>query len=74
MDFIPHIKTKLSENLRAIIEEYEGEIEVGSLSELEIAAKEMSYELGAEIIQQTLEAADGKYPIASKECKYCGTQ
>ena len=72
MDFIPHIKTKLSENLRAIIEEYEGEIEVGSLSELERAAKEMSYELGAEIIQQTLEAADGKYPIASKECKYCG--
>lgn len=74
MDFITHVQTQLAEILPNIISSYPGEIAVGSLSELETTVKRMTQELGNDVIRQTLEAQDGKYPTPQHTCPDCGGQ
>lgn len=71
MDFIIEIQEQLLSHLPAIIEKYGGQAEVESLSEMEKQVKQMSHDLGNEVMRQWLEAQDEKYPSDQKACA-CG--
>lgn len=74
MEFITYLKQRLGEQVPAIMAEYEGEITATDLSELEIAVKQMTHEVGNEVIQQVLEAQDDRYPADYCSCPQCGGQ
>jgi hypothetical protein len=72
MEFITYLQERLSEQLPALIAEYDGEITASSLSELEVAVKHMTHELGNEITRQVLEAQEPRYPADNQLCPQCG--
>jgi len=72
MEFITYLKQRLGEQVPAIMAEYEGEITTTDLSELENAVKQMTHEVGNEVIQQVLEAQDDRYPADYESCPQCG--
>ncbi len=72
MEFITYLQERLSEQLPAIMAEYEGEITASNLSEIEVAVKHMTYEFGNEVIQQVLEAQEPRYPADDQPCPQCG--
>lgn len=72
MEFITFLKQRLGEQMPAIMAEYEGEITANDLSELEVAVKQMTHEVGNEIIQRVLEAQDERYPADYCPCAQCG--
>lgn len=72
MEFITYLQTRLSEQLPAIMVEYEGEITAHDLSELEDAVRHMTHEFGNTVIQQVLEAQEPRYPADSQMCPHCG--
>lgn len=74
MDFITYVQTRLSEYVPQLIQAYEGDISTESLSELEKGVREMSHELGNEVIKRSLEAQDEKYPAVQRECPECGSE
>ena len=74
MDFITYLQQTLIAQLPEMIKSYEGEIEATSLSAMEKCVKQMTFELGNEIIQQWLEAQAGKYPDDEQDCPHCGGQ
>lgn len=74
MDFITTLQQKMMEHLPELMSEYEGDICATSLSEMETSIKEMSHELGNEIMRQWLEAQAQKYPEDEKVCPQCGGQ
>lgn len=74
MDFITYLSQNMRKQLPELIKTYEGNISAINLSEMEKSIKQMSFELGNEIIVQWLEAQEQKYPDDKKECPQCGGQ
>lgn len=74
MDFITYLQQNMMEQLPEFIKSYEGDVSVVSLSTMEKQVKEMTFELGNEIIGRWLEAQDQKYPDDEKPCPHCGSQ
>lgn len=72
MEFITYLQQRLGEQVSEIIGEYEGEIAANDLSEIEVAVKEMTHQLGNTIIQQVLEAQEPRYPADERTCPHCG--
>jgi hypothetical protein len=72
MEFITYLQTRLTESLPSIINDYPGEITVGSLSEIETAVKQMTHEVGNAVIRHSLEVQDGKCPADQVPCPHCG--
>lgn len=72
MEFITYLQQRLGEQVPEIIGEYEGEIEANDLSEIEVAVKEMTHQLGNTIIQQVLEAQEPRYPTDERTCPHVG--
>jgi hypothetical protein len=71
MDFITYLQQHMMEQLPVLIKSYEGDISATSLSTMEKHVKEMTFELGNEIIGRWLEAQDQKYPDDEKPCPHC---
>lgn len=72
MEFITYLQQRLGRQLPAIIAEYEGAITASNLSELEVAVKQMTHELGNTVIQEVLEAQEPAYPADYQGCPQCG--
>lgn len=72
MEFITYLQERLTEQLPQLIAEYEGEMKARQLSELEVAVKHMTHELGNAVIQQTLEAQEPRYAADAQPCPACG--
>jgi hypothetical protein len=72
MEFITYRQERLSEQVPALIAEYDGEIMASSLSEIEGAVKHMTQALGNEITRQVLEAQEPRYPADDQPCPQCG--
>lgn len=72
MEFITYLQRRLGEQLPEIMSEYEGEISAHDLSEIEVAIKAMTHQLGNTILQRVLEAQDERYPADERECPQCG--
>lgn len=73
MDFITHVGEGLKASLTEMVKRYQGLLEAGSLSEMEVAIRQMTYEVGHAVMQQWLEAQDEKYPAGEQPCR-CGEQ
>ncbi len=71
MDFITYVQRVLMSQLPEIIKGYKGEVKAESLSEMETGVKEMTHEMGGEIMKQWLEVQGEKYPSQHKRCQ-CG--
>jgi hypothetical protein len=71
MDFITQVQETLLSHLPAIVEEYHGKTEAENLSTMEKQVKQMTHELGNEVMRLWLEAQDEKYPSDQKPCE-CG--
>jgi hypothetical protein len=72
MEFITYLKKRLGEEVPAIMAEYEGEIAAHDLSGLEVDVKQMTHELGNEVLHHILEAQDDQYPADTCTCSHCG--
>jgi hypothetical protein len=72
MEFITYLQQRLGEQVPAIIAEYEDEITASTLSEIEVAVKHMTHELGNDVIRQMLEAQEPRYPADERVCPHCG--
>ncbi len=71
MDFTTHIRDAFLSHLPDIIQQYPDEAQAESLSEMEKNVKEMTHQLGNEIMKAWLEVQDEKYPSEQKPCQ-CG--
>lgn len=74
MDFITTLQQEIMQQLPELMSQYEGDLSATSLSEMETSIKQMSHELGNEIMRQWLEAQAQKYPEDEKVCPHCGGQ
>jgi len=74
MDFITHLQQALTQEIPEIMESYTGDNCVKSLSEMEVALKQMLHELGNDILGQWLEAQEQHYPDDCKTCVHCGAE
>ena len=74
MDFITHVQQVMMQQIPEMIKSYEGDLSASSLSEMETALKQMTHELGSEILGQWLEAQEKKYPDECKPCVHCGAE
>jgi hypothetical protein len=74
MECITYLQGRLSEQVSALIAEYDGEITASSLSEIEVAVQHMTQELGNEITRQVLEAQEPRYPADDHRCPHCDAQ
>lgn len=74
MEFITYLQGRLSEQVSALIAEYDGEITASGLSELEVAVQHMTHDLGNEITRQVLEAQEPRYPADNHPCPHCDAQ
>jgi hypothetical protein len=72
MDFIARLKTAFVTCIGEVVQSEAVEV-AASLSEMEVAVKQMLHEVGNEVMGQWLEAQDGKYPADSQPCE-CGQQ
>ena len=71
MDFITQVQERLLSHLPAIVAEYSSEAEAENISTMERQVKQMTQELGNEVMKLWLEAQDEKYPSDQKICE-CG--
>ena len=71
MDFITYLKEALKNEVPKAMAAYRGEATAASLSEMEVEIKQMTHELGNEVLKQWLEAQDEKYPADDRVCD-CG--
>ncbi len=74
MDVITYMQRSMMQQIPEMIESYEGDVSAGSLSEMEKAVKQMTHELGNEIMCQWLEAQEPKYADDHQDCPNCGDQ
>jgi hypothetical protein len=74
MDFITHLQQTLTQQIPEIMEGYAGNSCAKSLSEMEVALKQMLHEVGNAILGQWLEAQEQKYPDDCKKCVHCGAE
>lgn len=71
MDFITHLKNGLLSVLPGLIEAYAGQVDAESLSVMERQIKQMTHELGNDLLQAWLTAQEPKYPADEQPCS-CG--
>jgi hypothetical protein len=74
MDFITELQQSMIQQLPELLSQYEGDLSAKSLSEMERSVKQMTHDLGNEIMRQCLEAQAQKYPEDEKVCPHCGEQ
>ena len=72
MKFITYVQQELEAYLPEIMASYDGEIEAVSLSEMETEIRQMSHEVGGEVLRVCLEAQTPKYPEDEGRCPHCG--
>lgn len=72
MDFITFLQNSLTEQLPQIIASYPGAVSAESLAAMETSIREMTQQLGGEILKQLLEAQTEKYPADECACPHCG--
>ena len=71
MDFTTYLQASMLAALPEMIEGYEGEKQAGSLSEMEVAVRQMMQATGNEVLRQWLEAQEERYPADEQTCE-CG--
>lgn len=71
MDFITHLYERLRSCLAEVVQEYQDDLTAQDLSRMEVAVRKMAHELGNAVMQQWLEAQDGRYPADTAPCA-CG--
>jgi hypothetical protein len=71
MDLITHLQAQLIAVLPILVQEYEGEIAVESLSALEKAVQHLSQEVGQAVVTQVLEAQEPRYAPDEVCCPHC---
>ena len=71
MDFITHVQERMLAQLAEIMAEYEGAVNAASLSEMETTVKQMTHQVGNEVLRQWLEAQDQQYPDDERPCPHC---
>lgn len=74
MDFITYLYQSMKNQLPQLIEDYTGDVCASSLSAMENSVKELTVEIGNEVITHWLESQDQKYPDDEKTCPHCGGQ
>jgi len=74
MNLITYVQEKMVEILPEILSTYAGEIGDVDLSAMEQQVKQMSHEVGNEVLKSWLEMQDGKYPAAAQPCPHCTAQ
>jgi hypothetical protein len=72
MEFITYLQQELEAYLPEVIASYGGKIEAGSLSEMEATIRQLSHELGGEVLRACLEGQTPKYPEDEVKCPHCG--
>jgi len=73
MDFITYVQQELTAYLPEVIKGYSAEVTAASLGEMEVAVKEMTHQLGNEILREWVEAQEEKYPSEHRRCR-CGEE
>ena len=71
MDFITYVQEELAEHLSKVIDRYPGEVTAESLSEMEVMVKQMTHQVGNEMMRQWLEAQAEQQAVDSRVCE-CG--
>lgn len=71
MDFTTHLQASMLAALPEMIERYEGEKQAVSLSEMEVAVRQMMQATGNEVLRQWLEAQEERYLADEQACE-CG--
>ena len=73
MDFITYLQQQLTACLSEAIATYDGDLRATSLSEMEVAVKQMTHEVGNAVLREWIENQDEKYPAEARPCR-CGGQ